>query len=58
MKIVFVARLLGLAACQADRAEFIRDRLDKYLLDYEPQLSNLVADERMTQRDGASSFAN
>lgn len=43
---------------QTDDAGMIRDRLDKYLLDYEPQLSTLVADERMTQRDGASRQAN
>lgn len=43
---------------QAADADAIRDRLDKYLLDYEPQLSALVADERMTQRDGASRLAN
>ncbi len=36
---------------QADDAGAIRDRLDKYLLDYEPQLSSLVAEERMSQRD-------
>ena len=31
-------------------ADAIRDRLDKYLIEYEPQLSTLVADEEMTQR--------
>lgn len=36
----------------------IRDRLDKYLFEYEPHLSRVVAAERMTQRDGASRFAN
>jgi hypothetical protein len=45
-------------AVQGDDAASVRDRLDKYLLDYEPQLSSLVADERMTQRDGASRLAN
>jgi hypothetical protein len=43
---------------QGDDAGAIRDRLDTYLLEYEPQLSSLVADERMTQRDGASRLAN
>lgn len=35
----------------------IRDRLDQYLLAYEPELSSLVAQEAMTQRDGASADA-
>jgi hypothetical protein len=48
----------GLMLWQADNGDAIRDRLDKYLLEYEPQLSSLVADERMTQRDGASRLAN
>ena len=39
---------------QPDTAAAIRDRLDKYLLEYEPQLSALVADERFTQRDAPS----
>jgi hypothetical protein len=39
---------------QSDEAGAIRDRLDKYLIEYEPQLSSLVADELLTQRDGAS----
>jgi hypothetical protein len=43
-----LALVIGLSA-QADDAGTIRDRLDKYLLDYEPQLSALVADERMMQ---------
>ena len=38
-------------AAQADDAAAIRERLDKYLLDYEPKLSALVADERLSQRD-------
>ena len=42
----------GLVALQADDASAIRDRLDKYLIEYEPQLSALVAEERMSQRDG------
>jgi len=40
----------GLSA-QADEAGVIRDRLDAYLLAYEPQLSTLVAEELMIQRD-------
>lgn len=39
-----------LAAAQAPDAATLRDRLDAYLLAYEPQLSALVADEEMTQR--------
>jgi hypothetical protein len=45
-------------ATQLPDANAVRDRLDKYLSEYEPQLSSLVADERMTQRDGASTNAN
>lgn len=41
---------IGLSA-QADDAGTIRDRLDAYLLAYEPQLSTLVAEELMIQRD-------
>lgn len=48
----------ALLAAQADTGDAIRDRLDNYLLDYEPRLSSVVADERMTQRDGPSRFAN
>jgi len=33
-------------------AEAVRDRLDGYLLAYEPQLSTLVAEELLIQRDG------
>jgi hypothetical protein len=55
----FLATALGAAllAGQAPDADAIRDRLDRYLLEYEPQLSALVADERMTQRDGAAEGA-
>jgi len=51
--------LLGCAvlAAQANNGDAIRDRLDNYLIGYEPQLSSLVADERMTQRDGVSRLA-
>lgn len=47
-------RILVLAAVaavvQAEDAGPIRDRLDRYLLAYEPQLSAVIADEEMTQR--------
>ena len=42
---------------QLTDGDAIRDRLDLYLIAYEPQLSGLVADERMTQRDGISPLA-
>ena len=59
MRILAIATALtALVAAQADNGDAIRDRLDKYLFDYEPQLSSVVADERMTQRDGASRYAN
>ena len=57
MKSILAAALLALAV-QGDDADAIRDRLDKYLFEYEPQLSALVAEERMQQRDGLSSQAN
>ncbi|MGE0863104.1 MAG: hypothetical protein AB7P34_04310 [Vicinamibacterales bacterium] len=38
------------AVAQPPDAGAVRDRLDAYLLAYEPQLSALVADEEMTQR--------
>jgi hypothetical protein len=38
-------------ALQTDDAGPIRDRLDKYLLEYEPLLSTLVAEELLVQRD-------
>lgn len=44
---LLVAAALGL---QPDDAGVYRDRLDQYLLAYEPQLSAIVADEQMTQR--------
>ena len=56
--LVTAAALAALFATQTNDADAIRDRLDQYLIDYEPQLSSLVADERMTQRDGASRYAN
>lgn len=39
-----------LAAAQAPDADTLRNRLDAYLLAYEPRLSALVANEEMTQR--------
>ena len=46
--VVFIVALL---ASQANDGDALRDRLDKYLIEYEPRLSSLVADERMSQRD-------
>ena len=47
--------LIALAvSLQTDDGGAIRDRLDKYLLEYEPQLSTLVADELFSQRDAPS----
>lgn len=51
-----LAIAIGLQA-QGDDAGVIRDRLDQYLLDYEPKLSALVAEERLTQRDAPSERA-
>lgn len=51
MKLISLGLAVALLA-QVDDAGAIRDRLDKYLLEYEPQLSVLVANERLTQRDG------
>ncbi len=55
MKTVITLAVLTLFAvgpsAQADDAGVIRDRLDQYLLAYEPQLSTLVAEELMIQRD-------
>jgi hypothetical protein len=56
--IVAAAAFATFVAAQANDGDAVRDRLDKYLIEYEPQLSSLVADERMTQRDGASRLAN
>jgi hypothetical protein len=51
-----VAGVLG--TFQTSNAEPVRDKLDAYLQAYEPQLSALVADERMSQRVGPSLDAN
>lgn len=40
----------GPLSSQSRDADAIRDRLDAYLLAYEPQLSSVVADEFMEQR--------
>ena len=59
MKTAIAAAIVAaLVTTQLPNADEVRDRLDNYLLEYEPQLSTLVADERMTQRDGASKLAN
>lgn len=42
--------LAAILVLQADQTGAIRDRLDRYLSEYEPQLSALVAQEDMTQR--------
>lgn len=42
--------VLGLLAVQPDNARPYRDQLDRYLTDYEPQLSSMVADELLIQR--------
>jgi hypothetical protein len=53
MKIAWML-IAGALVLQSDEAGAIRDRLDRYLIEYEPQLSRVVANELMTQRDGAS----
>jgi hypothetical protein len=52
-KVAWIAMALAFAT-QADDGAAIRDRLDKYLLEYEFQLSTLVAEERISQRDAPS----
>jgi hypothetical protein len=47
----FASIVAVVLAAQGDDAARIRDRLDQYLLDYEPKLSALVAEERISQRD-------
>lgn len=49
--IIVAAAAAAVMAGQADDSDAIRERLDKYLIAYEPQLSALVAEERMSQRD-------
>jgi len=55
---IAAAALVALATFQAPDAEAVRDRLDAYLLAYEPQLSTLVAEELLIQRDGPSRDAS
>ncbi len=50
MRTIAAALLGAWAVSQAPDADALRNRLDAYLLAYEPQLSALVADEEMTQR--------
>ena len=53
MRFMFLSLSIAILA-QVDDGDALRNRLDKYLLEYEPQMSALVADERLTQRDGPS----
>jgi len=48
----------AVAPPQAPDADVVRERLDAYLLAYEPQLSSLVAEELLIQRDGPSREAS
>lgn len=50
MKTIAVLLLGAVTIGQAPEAGVLRDRLDAYLLAYEPKLSAMVADEEMTQR--------
>ena len=52
------AALAMLLTAQARDALAIRDLLDAYLIAYEPQLSALVADEEMTQRQPGRMVTN
>lgn len=54
--LVFVGVLGALVAGQAPDTDTLRNRLDAYLLAYEPQLSALVADEEMTQRTATNGW--
>jgi len=53
MRFMFLSLSIAILA-QVDDGDALRNRLDKYLLEYEPRMSALVADERLTQRDGPS----
>ncbi len=56
---ILLAAVLGLLLlAQADNAGAIRDRLDKYLVEYEPKLSSVAAEERISQRDAPSREAS
>jgi len=50
MKSTLIAAALIAFSAQGENADVIRDRLDKYLIGYEPELSTVIADELMTQR--------
>jgi hypothetical protein len=52
VKAIVAAALALAVTVQPNSGDEIRDRLDAYLIAYEPQLSALVAEERMSQRDG------
>lgn len=65
MKLLFVAALGAMAALQPPTAADLTVLLHAYLVGYEPKLSELIADEQLTQHDvperegrpGADSFA-
>lgn len=48
--IIATTAFTAFLAAQADDGDAIRERLDTYLAAYEPQLSELIADELITQR--------
>ena len=50
MKSTLIAAALIAFTAQGERADLIRERLDQYLIGYEPALSTVIADELMTQR--------
>lgn len=54
MKAVAALLLGAFTALQLPDADTVRNQLDAYLLAYEPQLSTLVAEELLIQRDGPS----
>lgn len=51
---LLIAIAAGLIVWQVDDGNAVRDQLDKYLLEYEAQLSTVVAEERLSQRDAPS----
>lgn len=55
MKPIIALVVVGFSVLQPPNADAVRNRLDTYLLGYEPQLSALVADEEMTQRTSSQS---
>ncbi len=58
MRTALLVPAFAVLLSQADNGDAIRNSLDRYLIAYEPQLSVLVADERITQRDGPSALAS